>query len=186
MPEEQLIDLATTDARTDVYSLGKILYEAIEGKMTQERNKPFESVQLFDPSTRMLRRLDKVVRNATSKDRHHRTSSVATMRRELEAILEESDHSDRAVASRRHRKQLRITAGAGSVLLLALLAAFGLHLLSMDSGPRSRQQQTRSETRGGRGLAFDFQSRIPTPLPDTSKGEPLPEKIQGSDGMTMP
>jgi serine/threonine-protein kinase len=185
MPEEQFIDLATTDARTDVYSLGKILYEAIEGRMTQERNKPFESVQLFDPSTRMLRRLDKVVRNATSKDRHHRTSSVRALRKELEAILEESGFSERAASSRRHRKQLLITAGAGSFLILALLAAFGLHLLSMDSGPRSTQQQSRTEARGAEGLAFDFSSRSPTLLPDATKGEPLPEKIQGSDGMTM-
>ncbi len=185
MPEEQFIDLATTDARTDVYSLGKILYEAIEGRMTQERNKPFESAQLFDPSTRMLRRLDKVVRNATSKDRHHRTSSVGALRKELEAILEESDYSERAASSRRHRKQLLITAGAGSVLILVLVAAFGLHLLSMDAGPPQTPQETKVGMRGAHGLTFDFSSRSPTRLPDTTKGGSLPEKIQGSDGMTM-
>jgi serine/threonine-protein kinase len=185
MPEEQFIDLATTDDRTDVYSLGKILYESIEGRMTQERNKPFEAVQLRSPSTRMLRRLDKVVRNATSKDRHNRTSSVAAMRRELEAILEESPYSQRAAFFERHRRQLLLTAGVGSVLILALAITFGLHLLSMDSGPSNARQEAGSEAGRAKGATFGFAGASPTRLPAVTEGEPLPEKIPGSDGMTL-
>ncbi len=93
MPEEQFLDLATTDARTDIYSLGKILYQAIQGKMTQERNKPFETVHLYSLSTRILIRLDKVIRSATAKDRKLRISSVKVLPEELEDIIQESAYA---------------------------------------------------------------------------------------------
>jgi serine/threonine-protein kinase len=189
MPEEQFLDLATTDARTDVYSLGKILYEAIEGKMTQERNKPFETVHLSSTSTRLLLRLDKVIRNATAKDRNQRTSSVKALRKELEDIIQESAYADTVSTTKKHKKQILLISGIGIVLLLLLGAAFGLHLITMESDHTEDQTQDMKEGQSAvlETDTFDvgFETTRPSHLPAAAMDEPRPEKILGSDGMTL-
>ncbi len=40
MPEEQFLDVELTDVRVDVYALGKILFEMIEGKIYMKRPTP--------------------------------------------------------------------------------------------------------------------------------------------------
>ena len=187
MPEEQFLDLATTDGRTDVYSLGKILYEAIEGRMRPDRNKPFETVHLSPPSTRMFRDLDRGVGNATAKDRSQRTSSVNDLRSELTRILEEADYLEKTSALKRSKNSLFLTAAAGGAAVLLLVAIFGTHLYTMDAdnGSQAPKQETKNGLVSPRAFAFDFPGMEPTQLPEIGKGEPPPKRIRGSDGMPM-
>ena len=185
MPEEQFLDLAATDARTDVYAVGKILYEAIEGKMSQERDKLFESVHLSPPSTRLFRRLDGVVRNATAKDPDQRPPSVEALRKELMEILRDEDYLEKTSILKRFRKRLILITAISVAAILLLAAVFGGHLLTMrdDQGPETRetaQKQIPAQT-----FEFAFSNRDPTRLPGAEKGESLPRTIRGSDGMTM-
>ncbi|MCF8111749.1 MAG: protein kinase [Desulfobacteraceae bacterium] len=185
MPEEQFLDLAATDARTDIYSLGKILYEVIEGKMTQDRNKPFTTVHLDSPSTGVLFQLDKVIRNATAKDQNQRTSSVKALRKELEEIIQESAYAETMSTTKRHRKQILLISGIAAALLLLLAATFGGHLLNMESDQAENHKNTTSAVSSTEIFDFDFKSGNPTQIPDVSPEAALPEKMLGSDGMTL-
>jgi serine/threonine-protein kinase len=50
MSPEHFFDFRKTDQRADIYSLGKILYEAIDGKIG-EKTLPFKNASLPNPDT---------------------------------------------------------------------------------------------------------------------------------------
>lgn len=86
MPIEQFIDLKRTDNRADIYATGKILCEAISGKM-DPKTIPFKKASLKVPQTVFFKRLDQVIQRATAEDRAERYGSVAEFRSSvLEAI----------------------------------------------------------------------------------------------------
>ncbi len=88
MPEEQFMDLATTDVRADVYALGKILYEAVVGKLTKENSPPFKTVGLDRPQTPFMKDLDRIIRRATAGDRNDRTPTVSSLREAVLCLLD--------------------------------------------------------------------------------------------------
>ncbi|MBW1962555.1 MAG: protein kinase [Deltaproteobacteria bacterium] len=87
MSPEHFFDLKHADERADIYSLGKILFEAIEGKMTS-RIKPFKSVGLSEPGTPFFRKLDRIIRDATAEDREKRIASVEKFQDLLKEAVE--------------------------------------------------------------------------------------------------
>ena len=185
MPEEQFTDLAATDSRTDVYALGKILYEAIEGRMTQERDKPFQSVRLSSPSTRMMRSLDRLVQQATARDRTHRTPTIDALRQELTSILEESSYLERSSVFKKHKRQLLLTGAVSGLIILLLFFLFGLHLVRMDSGQQTTPGQSTQTPITSDDFSFSFSQKNPTTLSRSLDSESPPRTVQGSDGMSM-
>lgn len=93
MAPEQFMDLGETDARGDVYALGKMLYEAVIGKMDKKTACPLKSVSLQCTDTPFLKRLDLIVREATMEDQELRIPSVKALRERLESLLEDFDDS---------------------------------------------------------------------------------------------
>ena len=55
MPPEQFVDFKRVDQRGDIFSLGRILYEAIAGKISKETI-PFKTVKLANPNTPFLQK----------------------------------------------------------------------------------------------------------------------------------
>jgi hypothetical protein len=97
MSPEHFCDLKRTDERTDVYSLGIILAEAIIGKRIHE-GLPFKTVQLFapvSPPTPFFRKLDLIVQDSTREYKEMRFSSVKELKENLEALLLDS-HAESA------------------------------------------------------------------------------------------
>ena len=90
MAPEQFFDFGRADQRADIYSLGKILYEAVCGKMPPDMI-PFRSVCLTNPETVLYQRLDRAIRNATADDPKDRIPSVQVLRESLEGVLGEQD-----------------------------------------------------------------------------------------------
>ncbi|MBT8764312.1 protein kinase [Desulfohalobiaceae bacterium Ax17] len=87
MSNEQFMELSLTDFRADVYALGKILYEAVAGKMNKETSFIFKTARLPNPSTPFLKRLDRIIQQATAKERDKRTPSVQALRQALEKLI---------------------------------------------------------------------------------------------------
>ena len=75
MSPEHFFDFRKADHRADIYSLGKILYEAVAGKIG-DGTLPFKMATLENPETPFFKELDEIIRNATAEKKEERTDSV--------------------------------------------------------------------------------------------------------------
>ena len=82
MSPEHFFDFKKADQSADIYSLGKILFEAIAGKIPPETI-PFRSASLEKADTPFLQKLDRIIREATAEEREDRTESVAELRKDI-------------------------------------------------------------------------------------------------------
>jgi serine/threonine protein kinase len=117
MAPEQDLELATTDTRADVYSLGKILYHAAVGKLGKGTMYPLQMARLPGPDTPFLKALDRIIRRTTAEDRNQRLPSVRALREEVRRLV--------AVDSlgRGRRPRAMIGLAALALVLAGLLAA---------------------------------------------------------------
>jgi len=87
MSPEHFLDFRKADHRSDIYSLGKILYEAVDGKMN-EKNLPFKTASLANPDTPFFQKIDEIIRNATAEKKEERPDSVHKLHEKLLAAVE--------------------------------------------------------------------------------------------------
>jgi hypothetical protein len=74
-----IFDFRKADQQADIYSLGKILFEAITEKIGQETT-PFKTVGLPNTETPFFEKLDRVIQDARAENREDRLASVAQLR----------------------------------------------------------------------------------------------------------
>jgi serine/threonine-protein kinase len=86
MSPEHFFDFRRADQRADIYSLGKILFEAVAGKITSEIL-PLKCVSLADADTPFFQKLDQIIRDATAENKEERLESVELFRNALKEIV---------------------------------------------------------------------------------------------------
>ncbi|KJS33117.1 MAG: hypothetical protein VR64_04275 [Desulfatitalea sp. BRH_c12] len=89
MAPEQFEDFRKAGPEADIYSLGKILFEAVCGKM-DAKTVPFKPACLKAAETPLLKQLGTVIRKATEEDKNRRYQNVAEFRAALTAALDRS------------------------------------------------------------------------------------------------
>ncbi len=85
MSPEHFLDFRRSDERADIYSLGKILHEAISGKFKADQI-PFKQASLEEPESQFFKALDLVIKRATALDKGGRFQSVEEMKSALEQL----------------------------------------------------------------------------------------------------
>lgn len=140
---EQIGDAGEADARSDVYSLGALLYETLTGRVPFDGVSPaqvFQRIAKSEPvpprrlARDLPRDLETLVLHALEKDPRHRYASAEELARDLEAVLEL-----RAPAARRPSPMRRIMRRArrdpwpvlGAIGLACGVAALALVPLGM-------------------------------------------------------
>jgi serine/threonine protein kinase len=180
MPEEQFIDLALTDARVDVYALGKIIYEVVEGKIKKGRDKPFNSVALNDPQSKFFKTLDRIIQQATVKDRNMRTPSVKAMYDSLEELVHDAEETTGNVEKRRFKFKFRVSI---AVIAIIISGWFVHHYFF-----RQTNIHDQSETMNPAFVAsnaLELKNSRPTTPPSADQLNSLPDNLLASDNMTM-
>jgi serine/threonine-protein kinase len=87
MSPEHFFDFRKADQRADIYSLGKILFEAVSGKIG-EGTIPFKTVSLQNTQTPFFQKLNTIIQDATAESKEERTKSVEQFQNALVDALE--------------------------------------------------------------------------------------------------
>jgi len=118
MSPEHFFDFKRADEKSDIYSLGKILFEAIDGKL-KPKTIPFKSVSLQKTGTLFFQKLDQIVRSATAEDINERVRSVE----EFKKLLLEAINLDFVEKKSKAKQWQKETL---AVLVAVLVVAWGL------------------------------------------------------------
>jgi serine/threonine protein kinase len=182
MSPEHFFDFKAADKRADVYSLGKILFEAVAGRIGSNAL-PFKQAGLAKTGSSFFEKLDRVIRDATAEDRKERIDSVERLRTALLEVLsageaqeidEGEPKSTALLPSGGRLKWIWMSVVAAAIVTLAIT---GYHFAGrwgkkVGSGSETSQQMPAE----GTGKSSEGESLSPTALP---------ESILTEDGMTM-
>jgi serine/threonine protein kinase len=122
------------DARSDLFSLGVVLYEMVSGKRAFTGDSTIEVMNAIlkqeppELEGAVPPALDRIIRRCLEKKPEERFQSASDLAFALGSISETSEHKAQASPPRRH--YLRVTAlAAGAVVLLAVGALAGMRMV---------------------------------------------------------
>jgi serine/threonine-protein kinase len=161
MSPEHFLDFKRADQRADVYSLGKILYEVIDGKI-KTKTIPFHSAHLAETDSPFFERLDQIISKATEEQISERTKSVTDLRNQLvELLAEDSEEKKTQIAQKRQISKFYSnpkwvwTGIITATLSVALMTLW--HVFGGTSFPVNKHQQEMVQlTKNGNELTPDI------------------------------
>ena len=125
MAPEQFYNFSLAREAADVYSIGKILYEMVEGKMS-EKVKPFKQAKLSHPETGFLKALDQILRDATAENPNDRIDSVEILKTRLtELVYQKGSPQERRV---REKTLVSLKMVIMVLVFSAAMGAIAMHL----------------------------------------------------------
>lgn len=159
MAPEQFIDFRKVGPTADIYALGKILYEAVEGRIGPGLV-PLKQVGLSNPESPFSKKIDDIARKATAESAAERFQSIAELRSALEEAVREPEHPVQPV---RQPRGQRLVLAAALLAIVSVLAMTVWHLA---------------------GNPFGGQTPVAEKTPQAINAPPPPE-IRGTDGKAM-
>lgn len=91
MSPEHFFDFKKADQQSDIYSLGKILFEAVSGKITRE-SMPFKSVRLSQTGTPFFSKLDRIIQDTTAEEKGNRPKTIGEFKALIQDALQLLSH----------------------------------------------------------------------------------------------
>jgi serine/threonine-protein kinase len=92
MAPEQFLDLKWANEQADIYSLGKMLYEAVDGK-SAAKAKPLKSAHLNKAESSFFKAIDRIIKDATAEDKENRIDSVKRLREIISNSLKDEKNA---------------------------------------------------------------------------------------------
>ena len=178
MSPEHFLDLKRVDERTDIYALGKILFEAADGRMKSDTI-PFKSARLTEAGTPFFEKLDGIIQKATAEEKGQRFASVHEFRDAIHKWLDEARESIKPAEEplRRRSWRKKVLAAAVAMLFLLGIGAFLLsNYLPFGHKPQIAGPEIPQQVQTGQSVSKS------APL---KPGAPLPAKLVGEDFDTM-
>jgi len=184
MSPEHFFDFKKTDQPSDIYSLGKILFEAVEGTIGQEIL-PFKSVGLQSKGTPFFQQLDRIIQHATAEQKAERLQSIGELRKALLDAIE-TFKTEPAVETVEPAGRFSFLAKplflwAGIVVAIVSVGLMGIWHLIGEPGKTTRPltapqlSQTTPAPPGKPGLSKAKPTAPTSPAPS----------VRGKDGVTM-
>lgn len=147
MSPEHFLDFKRADRSADVYSLGKILYEAIEGKIGK-KTIPFHSAHLAQTETQFFKNLDRIISESTEEDISKRTKSVTDLQNQIHELLGSEHREKQSLNKAQQPTQVKwIWLGVITAILSVLLMSVW-HIWERVNTSASIEHQEILETHG--------------------------------------
>ena len=155
MSPEQCSDFKTADFTTDIYALGKILFEAAYGTLT-EKNLPFTSVKIEKPQSQFLEKMSLIIEKATAESPSSRYQSITELRHDLQSALPlatggKKPEGNTQVKADRSEKDSQVAGKwlmAGVIIAILSVAAMGAYhlIVYLKSQPESDEASYAHQT----------------------------------------
>jgi serine/threonine protein kinase len=174
MAPEQFMDFRKVGPQADIYALGKILYEAVEGKIGP-KTIPLKAAKLTATADPLLKKIDAIVQKATSEDLAQRFQTIAELRLAITDALSESPSISSEATRQGKRTKVQVWTRIGIVAaLIGLLAMTLWHVLG-NPGLVSRSDEN----------PLTGETTPPSALQTESDVKALKTPIRTRDGRTM-
>jgi len=183
MSPEHFFDFRRADQRADIYSLGKILFEAVAGKIGNGTI-PFKTAVLPDADTPFFRKLDEIIQASTAENKEERLKSAGALRSLLlDAIAGlKKEQEPKAAAQPERGPMLQHTGWIWTGIVVAVASVAGMTVWHLFGEPGKTP-----ETMNRPPIAGQLGSQAPQPAlkKNAARQKPPAATVLTEDGATL-